>query len=110
TDYILKPLDRKVLASKLSRHFVTQEMLEWLDRPQPPPPPLNENLLTLPLRVVEVLEDGLKVLTPHMVARGSTITISGKWLKELLAGVEGGVSMRVREVWRNAGEFGDQPG
>jgi two-component system chemotaxis response regulator CheY len=110
TDYILKPLDRKVLATKLSRHFVTQEMMEWLDRPQPPPQNLNENLLTLPFHVVEVIEDSLKVFSPHMISRGSTVTISGKWLKELLAGVEGGVAMRVREVWRNTDEFPNHEG
>ncbi len=110
TDYILKPLDRKVLASKFRRHFVTKEMMDWLDTPRIPPPELNENLITLNLKVLEVLEEALKVFSPHMYARGSTITVSGEWLKELLGGLEGGVALKVREVWRNAGEYGDHEG
>ncbi len=109
-DYILKPLDRRLLAAKLSQHFVTQEMTEWLDSKSELPELLGEASLDMPLKVLEVTEEGLKVHSPHLLLRGSHIHASGEGLREILLGYDGKVEFLVKDVWRESGEQGKEPG
>jgi CheY-like chemotaxis protein len=100
-DYILKPLDRKLLAAKFSQHFVTQEMAEWLDSQTDVPEGLERGHVSLPLRVLEVNEGGFKVFSPHLVVRGTRFAIEGETVRAFLSGFEGRIEVVVREVWRD---------
>ena len=70
-DYILKPLDRTLLASKLSHYLHTPELLDhradFIDLPQGRAPAR----VVLDLEVEEINELGVKLVSPHLIQVGS---------------------------------------
>lgn len=81
-DYITKPIDRPYLIAKLSQYFQTEEMQDWSD-PDIDLPEGDEATITLPVELTEVDEMGVRFLTPHFVAKGTTVYLQCPVLAEI---------------------------
>lgn len=82
-DYILKPFDKVTLATKLG-HFVKTAEIEVQQSLLHPVKDLgSEARLLLKGRLLGVDELGLRVLSPHLVPKGTVARFETPWLKEL---------------------------
>lgn len=82
-DYLLKPLDREVLTSKLFQFISTTE-LGFSQNTS------TENLQTeidtsihLDLKLIRVEEDGVTLLSNHLILKGTVVTLAGALMKEI---------------------------
>jgi DNA-binding response OmpR family regulator len=82
-DYLLKPLNREVLASKLTNFFSTQELEYSKPAASKTQQTDIETALILNSDVVEIDETGLSVLSPHLILKGTVVNVSSQLLQEI---------------------------
>ena len=76
-DYLLKPLEREVLVSKLMRHLKSPELESAaLGFYEPPDFDLKVSL-EMDARLLEVDELGVKILSQTLIAKGTVVSLSG---------------------------------
>ena len=83
SDYLLKPLDRKLLTSKLMNYLSSRELNEasW-EFDQASEGELSCTLSS-DIEIVEVDELGLKIQLPHLTPKGTPLLLEGAWLEQL---------------------------
>ena len=74
-DFILKPLDRILLASKLSRYLKTEEILTNMSIPGDPGEGRVPAALFLDFDIAEIDELGLKLVGTHMISKGTVLKL-----------------------------------
>ena len=82
-EYLLKPLNRKILSAKLARFFNTPEMEIQRSGGAKTYPTEIQTTLELEVSVLEVDEMGISVLSPHLVPKGCVISVSGPLIAEI---------------------------
>lgn len=82
-DYITKPIDREVLASKLSGYTHTDELQDENLKLIPIPHGGSPATLSVELEVLEVDEIGLKLTGPHLLPKGMVFPFSGPIVEEI---------------------------
>lgn len=87
-DFISKPLDRAILASKLTRYLMTEQLLAaqtgWFPVPQGGAP----TTFTLDFQITEVDEFGIRLVSPHLLNKGSVFYIDGAVLHGVTGSAE----------------------
>jgi DNA-binding response OmpR family regulator len=96
-DYLFKPLDREVLNSKLMNYLTTEEL--ELSKPYASQAEQTdiETTLSLQATLLEIDETGVRVLSPHLILKGTVISLSGGRWQEI-AGRERPVLVTVTSV------------
>jgi DNA-binding response OmpR family regulator len=83
-DYLLKPLDRDVLISKLMGYFKTHELelaaMNFLAHPKAE----FKATLEVDAKLVEIDELGLKIESKNLISKGTVISLHCKGLKEII--------------------------
>jgi len=82
-DYIFKPLDREVLASKLMNHLKSNELAEAKLDFKPGVSGEFKALVQTEFQVCEIDELGVKVLSKHLISKGTAVKVSGTWVTEI---------------------------
>ncbi len=82
-DFILKPLDRAFLATKLSRFIQTEELEVNRSKFQEVPPETSPARLFLNGKIIEVDEMGLKILSKSLVPKGTSFKLSSDLILQL---------------------------
>jgi DNA-binding response OmpR family regulator len=97
-DYIIKPVDFEILASKLLNHVFSEELmhssLPFFNVPDGGSPVQVD----LSVEMVEVDEIGVKFKSKHLFAKGSMLELPQQWGLEL-SGVEKPLYMTVTNTW-----------
>ena len=106
-DYIFKPLDRQILVSKLTNYMDTDELTEaeWASKAV-----IDSELsviLDLAMEVLEIDESGIRIRSPHLVMKGTSISISAPLLTEITKSDRPKL-MSVSSTWieRDTGVYG----
>ncbi len=83
-DFLLKPLNRDVLTSKLMR-FVSTEELENVRSGSAHAANQTEIdvMMTVEAQILEVDEIGLKIQSKHLITRGTALTLAGSVIQEI---------------------------
>ena len=110
TDYIMKPVDSTILASKLQKFFITdgtrEESLSFLEHPQG-----IEARLLLDLKVLEVDELGIGFESSHLLSKGSVFYLKEDSFEFLKGSGDQLMSVSSNEafegsIYRGYAEFG----
>lgn len=88
-DFIIKPTDREFIASKLSRYTSSDELLVAQIPTFPTPKKDASVTLDLPFDVQAVDELGIKLISPHLINKGTTVEAQGDLLTEITGQTEG---------------------
>lgn len=83
TDYIVKPIDRSILASKLSRYLSTDELLSINPSLIPVPEGGVSANVEIEMKIHEVEESGLRLTGNHLIAKDMAIYLDGSMIHEL---------------------------
>jgi CheY-like chemotaxis protein len=105
-DFIVKPIDRDILISKISRYVQTDKIL---DAKSPLLPVPNEGIaatLCVDMKIQSVDEIGITLLSSHLIAKGSAFHIGGGVFDEI-TGRDQTKLMTVVSTYANAdGSYG----
>ena len=82
-DYITKPLDREVLATKISRFIQTEPILTAKANLFPVPEGGMSATLTLPFSVASVDEFGMTLRSPHLLSKGAAVQLDSPLIHEI---------------------------
>ena len=82
-DFIVKPLDRRILAAKLSRYIKTEELLMSKPNVFPIPDEGSQAEVELNCKIIEVDEFGLRISSKHVLSKGMSFTLESKLLCEM---------------------------
>lgn len=82
-DFIVKPIEKNILASKLSRYLSTEELLLSQAQIFPVPKQGCQAVIGLDCSVMEVDEFGLRLASRHVFNKSSAFHLEGKFLEEL---------------------------
>ncbi len=82
-DFIAKPLDRAILASKLTRYLMTEELLVSQSSFFPVPEGGSDASLVLDFVLREVDEFGIRISSRHLLNKGSVFYIDSVLLHEI---------------------------
>lgn len=82
-DFITKPLDRAILASKLTRYLMTEQLLASQSPFFPVPEGGMPAQVTLDLELKEVDEFGIKLVSPHLLNKGSVFSLDSPLLHQI---------------------------
>lgn len=82
-DFILKPLNRTLLTSKLSLYLDTEHMKE--NRPESVPfsDKSVNGTVSIDGKIEEVDELGMKILSPHLIPKGTVLKLGSSFLKQI---------------------------
>jgi two-component system chemotaxis response regulator CheY len=84
SDFLIKPLDREVLTAKLLQFVKTAEL--GFSQPSAAgsvPQTEIDTVLNLNLKLHQIEEDGIILLSKHLILKGSVVTLSGDIIKEI---------------------------
>ncbi|MGE0614943.1 MAG: response regulator [Bacteriovoracia bacterium] len=82
-DFIVKPLDRDVLASKISRYVKTEELLAAQPTLFPVPDGGSPATVHFEMAVQEVEEFGLRLACNHLLTKGLALHLDGALIQEI---------------------------
>ncbi len=88
SDFILKPFDRMLLVSKLSRYLDTDKLKEQLALSVEPPGGRISADLTVDAKLISVDELGLSILSPHLIPKGTVLRVKTSFFPMIGAGLE----------------------
>lgn len=98
-DYLVKPVNRNLLASKLSRYVKSEELVDEAGDAFFPVPdggsPVN---VSIHLRVHEIDELGIRLRSKHLITKGTVVHLRGAVVREI-TGEETPILMTVRSTW-----------
>jgi two-component system chemotaxis response regulator CheY len=104
-DFIIKPIDRDVLVSKLSRYVETKELLDARAPLLPVPDGGAQATVALSLSISSVDEFGLKLVASHLVSKGLALRLDGDFIQLLTS--SDSVLLNVTSTWAEAdGQYG----
>lgn len=83
TDYLLKPLDKSLLASKLSRYVESAEIFALRETSFTPPEQSTPAKLHLDMQVTALDEISITLMGKHLIPKGTAIRLGGKILQEI---------------------------
>lgn len=103
-DFIVKPIsskmDNDVLANKLSRYLesevIRESKLDYIDVPQD----WWEATLSLDFKIEEIDEFGFRLVSAHLIRKGTTVRVGGKFVHEV-TGLEKDQLMTATSTWVN---------
>lgn len=104
-DYLVKPLDLEILASKLKNYLSSAQLMANALKLFPVPEGESFAYLNLPLEVVEVDELGLKLLSRHLLLKGALIEVSGHFIEEISGGKHS-LLVSVTSTWLEGSFYG----
>jgi CheY-like chemotaxis protein len=105
-DYIIKPLDLDVLASKISRYVETIELQEAERKLIPVPNGGAAAVATIELDVSQIDEKGIKLVGPHLLSKGTVVQVGGEFIVEI-TGRDRPLLLTVTSTWvETGGGFG----
>lgn len=84
TDFFQRPLDFDLIASKVGKYFLHEELLKReLSYAKVP---LNERVaeVELPMKVLSINEKGLVLKSSHLVSKGAKLDLSNTSLKQIM--------------------------
>ncbi len=97
-DYLLKPLNREVLVTKLQDYLKSDEIQhEAQGLPAVPETEMKVDLV-LGMQVQEIDELGIRVLSKHLITKGTVLSISGAFV-EALSGRAKPVQVSAASTW-----------
>lgn len=102
-DFIIKPLDRDVLVSIISRYATTAQLLDARAPLLPVPDGGAPATIDLDLEVQSVDEFGMKLVGTHLVSKGLALRLEGAFISEITGGFKD-ILVTVTSTW--AGESG----
>lgn len=100
-NFLVKPVDPKVLAHKLMPYISSPELEESATSYKAIPDGQGAVLLELDLELTEVDELGVKIASPHLLAKGSILNLAGPEVGRI-TGRENGVFCTVNRTWVSA--------
>jgi DNA-binding NarL/FixJ family response regulator len=74
-DFIVRPLDRAMLVSKLSQFITTEQLTEELSGSLTLPKGTTSGRITIEVNVQEIDELGIKFMSPHLFPKGTVLRI-----------------------------------
>jgi ActR/RegA family two-component response regulator len=87
-DFIAKPLDKGILASKLTRYLMTEELLIAQSALFPVPQGGSPAYVTLEFELQAVDEFGIQIVSKHLLNKGSVYHIESPLLHEVTGAAE----------------------
>jgi DNA-binding response OmpR family regulator len=82
-DYLTKPIDRHILAAKLSYYVTTDELTELSAPLIPVPKGGAPGAAIIDFEVLEIDEFGMLVLTRHLLTAGLSVPLGGELFEEI---------------------------
>lgn len=82
-DFISKPLDKTILASKLTRYLMTEQLLASQAPFFPVPEGGTPANISLEMELKEVDEFGIKLVSPHLLNKGSVFQMDSPLLHQI---------------------------
>lgn len=87
-DYILKPIDRGVLARKIARYVRTPLFDQFEQSYTPAPLQGLQAQVMVDLKVESIDECGVTFRSPHLLSKGTVFWVNGALLNEVIPGCE----------------------
>ncbi len=102
-DYLLKPVDKELLAAKLKR-FVSSPGLEDFVENREYEVAAEDRSASVEcgLEIEAVDEFGLSLVGPHMITKGTALRVAGEWIQELTG--QPTVLVNVSNTWTHEDE------
>lgn len=97
-DFIIKPLDRDVLVSIISRYATTPQLLDAYRPLLPVPDGGAPATIDLDLEVQTIDEFGLKLIGPRLVSKGLALRLDGAFIREISGGIRD-ILLTVTSTW-----------
>jgi len=97
-DYIFKPLDREVFASKLMNYLESDQLSETKLDFLPEVAGECKGTLQVEFQIGEIDELGLTVASRHLISKGTVLKVSGPWIAEV-SGRETPILVTVASSW-----------
>ena len=84
TDFFQRPLDFDLIATKIGKYFLCEELLKRELSYSKVPLIEREAEVELPMKIISINEKGLVLKSTHMVSKGAKLDLSNSSLKQLL--------------------------
>jgi CheY-like chemotaxis protein len=98
TDFIVKPVDKELLVEKLRQYLVTDQLAILESSYIPVPQALGAAVVDLEATVQEVDELGIKLVSPHLPLKGTTLLLDGPLISEI-TGQEDSYMFTITSTW-----------
>ena len=99
-DFVTKPIDKDIFAAKLNRFLKTDALLDTRKSLLPVPEGGAVASIEMPVRVLEIDELGIKILSAHILPKGSALHLDGTLIHEVCGSAQAQL-LSVTSTWLN---------